>query len=433
MCSLLPCWSCCCLLLFFSLGVQGSPKAPSAALSYPGEPGCMTVTWTTWVPTPSEVQSGLQLWGPLPLRAQGTFSPFVDGGILRRKLYIHRVTLQGLLPGVQYVYRCGSTQGRSHRFLFRALKNGPHWSPCLAVFGDTGADNPRALPRLCRDTQQGRYDVVLHVGDFACNMDQDNARVRDKFMNLIEPVATSLPYVTCPGNNEERSNFSNYKARFSMPGNSEGLWYSWDLGPAHIISFSTEVYFFLHYHHLVERQFHWLESDLQKANKNRTAPPWIITMGHRPMYCFSADLDDCAWHESKVRKGLLGKFYGLEDPFYKYGVDLQLWAHERSYERLWPIYNYHVFNGSREMPYTHPRGPIHIITGSAGCEEWLTPLTLFPRPWSAVRIKEYGYTWLHNLNGTHVHIQQVSGDQDGKIVDNVWVVRPLLGRMMYLW
>lgn len=39
---------------------------------------------------------------------------------------------------------------------------------------------------------------------------------------------------------------------------------SWDLGPAHIISFSTEVYFFLHYgRHLVERQFRWLEKDLQ--------------------------------------------------------------------------------------------------------------------------------------------------------------------------
>lgn len=24
-------------------------------------------------------------------------------------------------------------------------------------------------------------------------------------------------------------------------------------------------------------------------------------MGHRPMYCSNADLDDCTWHESKVR------------------------------------------------------------------------------------------------------------------------------------
>ncbi|VCW99369.1 unnamed protein product, partial [Gulo gulo] len=126
-------------------------------------------------------------------------------------------------------------------------------------------------------------------------------------------------------------------------------------------------------------------------------------MGHRPMYCSNADLDDCTWHESKVRKGLRGKFYGLEDLFYKYGVDLQLWAHEHSYERLWPIYNYQVFNGSREMPYTNPRGPVHIITGSAGCEERLTPFSLFPRPWSALRVKEYGYTRLHILNGTHLH------------------------------
>ena len=46
-----------------------------------------------------------------------------------------------------------------------------------------------------------------------------------------------------------------------------------------------------------------------------------------------------------------------------------------------------------------------------GCEELLTPFTLFPRPWSALRVKEYGYTRLHILNGTHVHIQQVSDDQ----------------------
>lgn len=41
-------------------------------------------------------------------------------------------------------------------------------------------------------------------GDFAYNMDQDNARVGDRFMRLIEPVAASLPYMTCPGNHEER-------------------------------------------------------------------------------------------------------------------------------------------------------------------------------------------------------------------------------------
>ena len=76
------------------------------------------------------------------------------------------------------------------------------------------------------------------------------------------------------------------------------------------------------------------------------------------------------------------------------GVDLTLWAHEHSYERLWPLYNMQVryikstrsqctiksnslqsflllqvCNGSLEEPYTNPCAPVHIITGSAVCNE----------------------------------------------------------------
>lgn len=71
----------------------------------------MTVTWTTWAPARSEVQFGIQLSGPLPFRAHGAASTFVDGGILRRKLYMHRVTLRKLVPGVQYGERDGGGQG----------------------------------------------------------------------------------------------------------------------------------------------------------------------------------------------------------------------------------------------------------------------------------------------------------------------------------
>jgi hypothetical protein len=60
------------------------------------------------------------------------------------------------------------------------------------------------------------------------------------------------------------SNFSNYRARFSMPGSSEGLWYSFNMGPVHFISVSTEVYYFLEYGlKLVTKQYAWLEQDLQ--------------------------------------------------------------------------------------------------------------------------------------------------------------------------
>jgi hypothetical protein len=31
--------------------------------------------------------------------------------------------------------------------------------------------------------------------------------------------------------------------------------------------------------------------------------------------------------------------YGFEQLFAQYGVDLEIWAHEHSYERMWPVYN----------------------------------------------------------------------------------------------
>uniref|UniRef100_K7GAV7 Acid phosphatase 7, tartrate resistant (putative) n=1 Tax=Pelodiscus sinensis TaxID=13735 RepID=K7GAV7_PELSI len=252
-------------------------------------------------------------------------------------------------------------------------------------------------------------------GDFAYDMDQGNARVGDAFMRKIEPVAASVPYMTCPGNHEEKYNFSNYRARFSMPGNTEGLWYSWDIGPAHIISFSTEVYF-------------WVLGLLGCATDSVfLAPSWDIGPAH--IISFSTEVyfyDDCTEHESIIRRGLQHQ-YGLEDLFYKYGVDLELWAHEHSYERLWPVYNYQVYNGSASSPYTNPRAPVHIITGSAGCKERLDPFVPRPREWSALRIEDYGYTRLHVANRSHIWLEQVSDDQDGKVVDGVWVIKNLHG------
>lgn len=55
----------------------------------------------------------------------------------------------------------------------------------------------------------------------------------------------------------------------------------------------------------------------------------------------------------------------MEELLLKYNVDLALWAHEHDFERFWPVYNLTVYNGSISEPYTNPRAPVHIISGSA--------------------------------------------------------------------
>lgn len=59
-----------------------------------------------------------------------------------------------------------------------------------------------------------------------------------------------------------------YRARFTMPGSSEGLWYSFDIGPVHFIGIETEAYYFMNYgiKQLI-KQYEWLDKDLKAANR----------------------------------------------------------------------------------------------------------------------------------------------------------------------
>ena len=62
---------------------------------------------------------------------------------------------------------------------------------------------------------------------------------------------------------------------------------------------------------------------------------------------------------------LIFERFGLEDLFMENGVDLAVWAHQHSYERMWPIYNYTILNGSDAEPYRNPKAVVHVTTGSA--------------------------------------------------------------------
>ncbi|XP_013383368.1 acid phosphatase type 7-like [Lingula anatina] len=379
----------------------------------------MVVTWVTL----SQTNSSLVEYGIRSLEnaAKGSETMFQDGGSEHRKLYIHRVTVTGLKPGQKYMYHCGSQYGWSSLFTFTAMRTDPAWIPRVAVYGDMGNENPQSLARLQQETQKRMYDAIFHIGDFAYDMDSDNARVGDEFMRQIESVAAYIPYMVTVGNHESPYNFSNYRNRFSMPragGDGESLFYSLKLGKAHIIGFSTEVYFYFNYgFHMALNQYRWLERELQEANKpeNRAERPWLITMAHRPMYCSTNDYDDCTFSISRIRTALEGLFY-------KSGVDLMLWAHEHIYERLWPIYNMKVCNGSNAYPYTNPGAPVHIITGSAGCKEKHDPFK--PPPyWSAFRSSDYGYTRMTITNATHLYFEQVSDDQGGAVIDKFHVIK----------
>ncbi|KAL8592603.1 hypothetical protein ACOMHN_026533 [Nucella lapillus] len=402
-------------------------------LSYGNVP---TEMWVTWV-TRDFTNGSYVMYGPSDPQhtVRGSVTKFVDGGLLRRTMYIHRAKMVNLVPGKRYMYIVGGMDGWSDRFTFSALKDGVSWSPRLIAFGDMGNDNARALPMMQWDAQQGNFDAILHVGDFAYDMDTDNAKVGDEFMRQIEPVAGYVPYMTCPGNHESAYNFSNYRNRFTMPGGEgTGMYYSWNIGPAHIVSFNTEIYWWGNTRDNIKRQYDWVEADLKEANRpeNRAARPWIITMGHKPMYCSSVDNGElCTNPKNPIRNGTAVFWPNFEDLFYKYGVDVQYYAHEHSYERLWPIYKWKVCNGSYEKPYTNPQGPVHVITGSGGDREGQTPFHKKLTDFSAFRTDDYGWTIMDVMNKTHLSLQEVSINKGGEIIDKIWLIKSKHGAGSY--
>ncbi len=77
-------------------------------------------------------------------------------------------------------YHVGSDLGWSDLFWFRTFpsfdglaspsSSSSSWKATFAVYGDLGNANAQSLPRLQRETQEGMYDLVMHVGDFAYDL-----------------------------------------------------------------------------------------------------------------------------------------------------------------------------------------------------------------------------------------------------------------------
>lgn len=345
--------------------------------------------------------------------------------------------MSDLVPGSIYTYNIISDD--SNNFTSSFVAGRVDRSPfTFAVYGDMGTYVPEegqgeASPTvnlLTKDVQNVKIDGVLHVGDMAYNLADNGGHTATTFMNQIQPIASRVPYMVCPGNHEGGTTFAgdfkHYYRRFDMPKkeDSQNNYYSFDVGYAHIISFSSEAYFWQYWN--VERQFRFLEKDLQSVNRTKT--PFVITMAHRPMYCSNTDdHDDCTKVNSTMRRGFLASkshdgLFALEPLFKKYNVDLAFWAHEHTYERFFPMYENQVVNSTSDPtdPYHNAAATVHIVAGASGGREGHDGFNATGRMGSAYRDVRYGYGRLRIENATHLHWEEVE-DGAGEIIDEFWI------------
>ncbi|KAL3673783.1 hypothetical protein V7S43_001476 [Phytophthora oleae] len=433
--------------------------------AYGHTPGSLSVQWMTkefcsegddQLTLTEGYHARVEVEGPraMPITAFANTTLFEDDGKAQSTRWMHVVRLEGLKPDTRYTYVVGNARYSSWSIPYvtktapALLLPGEKAKPTrFLVTGDIGYENAATLPMMQSEVAEGIVDGVVSVGDYAYNLDMMDGHVGDIFMQQIEPMAASVPFMVCPGNHEQHNTFSHYSERFRlMPSNTNAgvetvhvgghskkaepkevpnnWFYSFDVGLVHFTVISTEIYFkktFEEDGDVIARQEAWLEQDLAKANANREQTPWLVVIGHRPMYCTSDDTN-CGDKAAMLRDR-------LEDKLFRHGVDVYLCGHQHNYERAFDVYKSQTWKRTHNM-----RATTHILTGAAG--QYLTTIMrkAFERPaenWDAFRNNIFGYSRMEVVNATHLHWQQVEADPEnpaarglyGEVVDDVWLVQ----------
>ncbi len=327
--------------------------------------------------------------------------------------------MTGLELGQYYRYRVGSSMGMSDYFTFRSKRDFTTGPPAKMIWlGDwgTGPEMDPTLDKLIFETQGYQYDALMHMGDFAYELNSRNGTNGNDFMNAIQPIAAHLPYMGCQGNHEGPEHYctEQWVNRFKFPNNSSNFYYSFDLGFMHIAAVSTELAYELDPKN--DDQMKWLENDLASVDRNKT--PWVIVTGHRPTYCSANmttdpySIEAIPWdrHNTDCLHSAPIMREQFESLFYQYKVDIELYGHVHSYERMNPVYN----NQSQPAAYIGDHevqgatAPVVIISGMPGQGESYAPPSPTPLPWSANQDTQKGYGILTALSPDTIMWEEVA-------------------------
>jgi len=366
------------------------------------------------------------------------------GGAFIPPGWLHAAVMSDLSPGRRYWYRFGhglDTNASSSPVLsFRASRPTPDPDAAFAfvVYADMGiSSNDAAMATAAEALRQvsspfpdrlgggDAAELIIHAGDISYA--RGAAYIWDRWFQLIEPMATRVPYMISIGNHEydhtgtggadpsgaggtgwhpswgNMGDDSNGECgvpmakRFTMPGSgsSNGIfWYSFKYGSMHVTTISTE-------HDLSpgSHQYQWLEADLKSVNRSQT--PWLIVQGHRPMY--NSEVYPSDFRNSQ-------NFQRLFEPLLiKYRVNVAFFGHYHSYERTCPVAHGNCTKGA----------PVHITIGSAGAA--LDNVPLYGFAWSEFFDDDWGVGRVSIANSSCMKWQYVRNNPEQYVRDESWI------------
>ena len=421
--------------------VDGAKAPLHAHLALTGDAAEMRVQWTTGVQYTPTVEYGLCDGGKLDRVSTGISRTYKASDMCGPPAnlsahfvhpgYMHDVLLTGLQPNTRYCYRYGSsgfTYSKEKSFI-SPLPPGTPQPFKFVAYGDMGTSKPpggqTTAELVHKEVRENGVVLILHVGDLSYSMGV--AYEWDKWMSLIEPYASQVPYMINVGNHEQEHKHGGEKDpsrapgigfhpiwgnygddsggecgvpvynRFHMPDIRNGnqpWWYSFEYGLVHFTIFSTE-----HNFTLGSPQHAWLMSDLKSVDRSRT--PWLILATHRPLYTSQQIPPDY-----KVSRHLRES---LEPLFHETKVNLFIAGHIHSYERTCAVYQERCVNSG---------GVTHVVVGTGGTDVEDSGAWKFDWSKHFEAVNGYGRVTVANASSL---LWEFVRNRDSIVTDIVWI------------
>ena len=309
---------------------------------------------------------------------------------------MHETYVCGLTPGRTYYYRVGGGAAGSEQwsdvYAFTTAPADGTTSVKIAVTGDSRGEQQDAW-RVLQSRLLGKgVGLQLFSGDMI-NLAPDQGEWEQWLDNAgtgPDGKASALPQLltlAAHGNHDNHTSlfFGNlvlpqdptaFTARFAE------LFFSVDFGPVHAVIID-DAYLIstpadADYKAAVTE---WLQKDLDAADKNRAARPWIVAVHHHPEFSSSAHGKD-----ADVMRGR-NFFVPIWD---QYHVDMVLNGHDHDYERSKPL------TGPADSPVlqsTNTAGTTYVVCAGSGAEGYgagQNTWTAFSHAYSGTEIGMYG-------------------------------------------
>ena len=321
------------------------------------------ISWFTTEKTRTDVQvmkaAGFQGAFIKPLSYEGTARYY-------RGQYAHRVILNGLEPGTEYVYRVGDKEqnlwSKTGSFQTDAGKNGAF---SFLAIADVQADTEENFQKASELLDQGFKTVphaqfVANLGDFVNNCNNEQW---DMYFRNFERHHLRTTLAPVSGNHDGVPSWFRYQFPVAAAEPSLGLtgdYYSFDYSNAHFAVLNTNDMF-----PMTSAQVNWLRNDMRASDAN-----WKIVMMHRPLYS-------------------AGKNYNKPDTMIMHnrlipvmdelGIDLVLSGHDHMYFRTKQMkgdqaqattYIQEVYNGETVDFAVDPEGTTYILPTTAGTKRY---------------------------------------------------------------